>query len=278
MCRFCIEHGDGQKWYLEASTYASDLGSDLRRRGYVVDFLRNFDRNRAHALTYMDVLGAAPRPIERAGKREFARRMQKNHFGQPVPIEDCERIFAMATSIVNVPCPCRTFAGGPEQGYCLVVTTRPVNDVLAEGFADYKHGPDVSAFQSLTKEEAVSLLRRCEDEGLMHSVWTFVTPWIGAICNCDLESGCMAMRLTVEHGAKIMWKGEYVADVDPELCNGCGTCAERCPFAAIDVRRSERATVRAEDCWGCGVCRSGCLTSGIRLLDRAAVPAAAGVW
>ncbi len=46
MCRFCIEHGEGKKWYLQASSYAADLNSDLKRRGYVIGFLKHFDRNR----------------------------------------------------------------------------------------------------------------------------------------------------------------------------------------------------------------------------------------
>ena len=36
MCRFCVEHGDGKKWYLEASTYAYDLSSDLERGPYIL--------------------------------------------------------------------------------------------------------------------------------------------------------------------------------------------------------------------------------------------------
>lgn len=279
MCKFCVEHGDGKTWYLEASNYAADLESDLRRRGYVTDFLRDFDRNRRRVLTGIEVAEALPAFAGDPLKRYFAKRMQASHFGQPVPLEECERILGMTTSIVNIPCPCRTFAGRGEQGYCLVVTTSPVDDVLTEGFADYERGPDLSAFQHLSAEEAVSLLRRCESEGLMHSVWTFLTPWIGAICNCDLESGCMAMNLSVGHGAKIMWKGEYVAEMDAESCTGCAACAKRCPFGAIDRPANGRGvTLRQADCWGCGVCRSACAADAISLRDRDQVPAVAHLW
>lgn len=278
MCTFCVEHGDGKKWYLEAKNYAADLSSDLRRRGYMVDFLREFDRNRRRLLTAMELLDAAPRPVGDLGKRTFTRKMQPSHFGQPVPIEECAKIFDIATSIVNIPCPCRVFAGGREEGYCLLVTTSPADDVLREGFAGYGNGPDVSPFQRLSKEEAIALLRRCETQGLMHSVWTFLTPFIGAICNCNLESGCMAMRLTVGHGAKLMWKGEYVAAIDADRCSGCGQCAERCPFNAIDVEKGAAAAVRSRDCWGCGVCRAGCATNAVALGDRAASAGAAGSW
>jgi Pyruvate/2-oxoacid:ferredoxin oxidoreductase delta subunit len=273
MCRFCVEHGDGKKWYLQASSYAAELSADLKRRGYMVGFLRDFDRNRRRALTAAELLDAAPRLIADPLRRRFSRRMQRTHFGQPVPIEECERIFDLATSIVNVPCPCRTFAGGREEGYCLLVTTAPVDDgLLAEAYRGYGSGPDVSAFQRLTKAEGVALLRRCETQGLMHSVWTFLTPFIGAICNCNLDSGCLAMRLTVGHGAKLMWKGESVARVDASACTGCGSCAAICPFKAIDAAVSGVA-VRQADCWGCGVCRAACGPGAISLQER---PATAG--
>ena len=46
MCRFCVEHGEGKRWYLQASNYAFDLESDLNRRGFMVDFVRNFETKR----------------------------------------------------------------------------------------------------------------------------------------------------------------------------------------------------------------------------------------
>ena len=38
MCEFCVKHGEGKKWYLEAKNYAEDLLSDLRRREYISGF------------------------------------------------------------------------------------------------------------------------------------------------------------------------------------------------------------------------------------------------
>ena len=35
--------------------------------------------------------GKLPKPVARLGKSAITRSMQKNHFGQPVPIEECEK-------------------------------------------------------------------------------------------------------------------------------------------------------------------------------------------
>jgi hypothetical protein len=32
MCKYCHEHGEGKKWYLQSKNYAQDLESDLKRR------------------------------------------------------------------------------------------------------------------------------------------------------------------------------------------------------------------------------------------------------
>lgn len=278
MCRFCVQHGDGERWYHEASNYAFDLETDLARRGYIVDFLRDFDRNRRRGLTAVEIAERLPGPIERAGKARFSKRMQEHHFGQPVPIEDCERIFERATSIVNLPCPCRTFAGKPEEGFCIAMTHAPIEHILREGMADYGDGADTLRFETLDKDGAMALLRRAEERGLMHSVWTFQTPFIAAICNCDLSSGCMAMKMTIGHDAKLMWRGEDVAVLDESACTDCGACAERCPFAAIDSPNGVPTRLRQEDCWGCGICRSACPADAIALVDRRTVPAVAALW
>ena len=39
MCEFCLQHGEGKKWYLQAKNYADDLLSDVRRRRFIKNFL-----------------------------------------------------------------------------------------------------------------------------------------------------------------------------------------------------------------------------------------------
>lgn len=280
MCQFCVQHGEGKRWYLQAQNYAADLTSDLARRGYMLDFIRDFDRNRATAIAGLELLNSMPKPIREPIRAKVERGFKVNHFGQPVPREECEQIFEFATQIVRMPCVCRRFAGtAQDDGWCMAVTTRPIDDLLLDGFGSYQDGPDASQFQHLTKAEASAMLLEAEERGLMHSVWTFMTPFIAAICNCNLSSGCMAMRINQDLRTKIMWKGEWVAEVDAERCGGCKKCVGRCPFDAMRwPRDTKRAEVDASACWGCGVCRSACDKEAIALADRSEVPAVANDW
>jgi Pyruvate/2-oxoacid:ferredoxin oxidoreductase delta subunit len=276
MCQFCVQHGDGKAWYLEASTYAYDLDADLERRKFLVDFVRNFESDRAWALENLEQVEKLPARVQSLAKGMASRKLQESHYGQPVPIEECEAILDICTSVVRIPCPCRTAAGTPDEGYCLAITTKPIDAVLDEAFADYSDGPDTSKFERLTKEQTLALLRRCEEQGLMHSIWTFVTPFVGAICNCDLASGCMAMRLTVEHATPNMLKGHWIANADLDACTGCAECVERCPFFAVAIGPgTKRALVDVERCYGCGVCRSACEYEALTLVPRETAAVAA---
>jgi Pyruvate/2-oxoacid:ferredoxin oxidoreductase delta subunit len=278
MCQFCVEHGEGKRWYLEAQNYALDLNSDLVRREYVVEFISGFEQMRSRAIIAGNIAAKLPGPITRAGKNAVTKHQQKNHFGQPLSIEDCAQVLDLASSITVIPCVCRMHEPGrAADEVCMLVTSSPVNSVLQEGFSDYADGPDLDDFHTMTKSEAMELLRSCEDRGLMHSIWTFKTPFTAAICNCNLASGCMAMKLTAGYDVKIMWRGEDVAVLDAEKCTACGRCAKRCPFDAISSKPGV-VTIPADKCWGCGICRSACAQQAIVLVDRRTVPLVAALW
>lgn len=278
MCQFCVEHGEGKRWYLNAANYAFDLKSDLQRREYVVEFVSGFESMRSNALTWMERFDRVPAPLSRAGKAVISARQKRVHFGQPVPLEECEQILDLCTSVTVIPCICRMHAPGQRaEEVCLLVTTQPVEAILAEGFKDYQDGPDLDDFNRISKDEAMALMRACEDQGLMHSVWTFKTPFTAAICNCNIESGCMAMRLTAVHDLKVMWRGESVASIDADKCTACRRCASVCPFNAIDTA-PRAVSIAAQRCWGCGICRSACHHNAITLADRRSVPEVANVW
>ena len=279
MCQFCVEHGEGKRWYLSARNYAFDLESDLARRSYIIDFVRGFDAMRTKAIAAGETIRRVPAPLARLGKDAISRHQRKVHFGQPVPLEDCEQILGLATSITVIPCVCRMHEPGKTADeVCMLVTTKPVVDVLEAAFSTYDDGPGLDDFHTVSRPEAMVLLRSCEEHGLMHSIWTFRTPFTAAICNCNLESGCMAMKLTAGYDIKIMWRGESVALLDAEACTRCGRCAKLCPFDAIDAPPKRSVRFVAEKCWGCGICRTGCQAEAISLVDRREVPAVANLW
>jgi ferredoxin len=253
MCTFCVKHGEGKRWYLNAASYAADLESDLRRRGYMVDFVGGFERHRRGIEVGLRAIRLAPEPVRAGLAGALSARQQREHFGQPVPIEQCERIFAIASNVTRVPCVCRGAMrpGSNAESCCIVATVTPHDGVLAEIFEHYEPGPDAEGFE---------------------------TPFIAAICNCDLPSGCMALRLQLQKNIRMMWRGEDVARLDGGRCSGCGECVPLCPFGALRKTGRRAVALDRTACWGCGTCRTGCARGALALEPRTTAPDVASLW
>jgi Pyruvate/2-oxoacid:ferredoxin oxidoreductase delta subunit len=281
MCEFCHKHGEGKKWYLRAENYSEDLLSDVRRRKYIERFLSEPDRLR-EGLSSLETLDRAPALVRRALIRVLSNRQKRVHYGQVIPIEDLERILGFVNTVVRLPCICRKITLGKEKRYCYGLSLSPgggeFSRILRGLDPGFLIGPDTSGLETLTREEALQALRDHEHEGLCHTVWTFHTPFIGGLCNCD-RTDCIAMRATVTHDFPVMFRAEYVARIDPGNCRGCRQCMRVCQFGAIAYSAAEKkSAVDARRCYGCGICRAACAREAISLLDRASVTAGAHLW
>ena len=140
--------------------------------------------------------------------------------------------------------------------------------IVREIDASWLTGPDTGGLEGLSREEALASFRELEKKALCHTVWTFVTPFIGSICNCD-RSDCVAMRATLNLDHPMMFPAEYVAEVDPECCNGCRQCMRVCQFGAMGYSIAcEKVVIDPRRCYGCGICRSACARDAIFLTGR----------
>lgn len=281
MCEFCHKHGEGKKWYLRAENYSADLLSDLKRRKFIADFFSLAEESPG-LLARLGKLRVMPDFVKSTLVTYKVGRWKKLHYGQVLPIEDVERVFGLVSNVVRLPCYCRHINLGTEQRFCYGVSLAPQEGemfkIIKEIDMDYLTGPDTSGLEELTKEEALENFRQYEKEGLCHTVWTFVTPFIGGICNCD-RSDCGAMQATLTRGVPHMFRAEYVAEVNPELCNGCRQCMRVCQFGAIGYSAANKKIfIDPLRCYGCGICRASCTKDAIQLHDRASVPVAANLW
>jgi Pyruvate/2-oxoacid:ferredoxin oxidoreductase delta subunit len=284
MCEFCLKHGEGKKWYLQAMNYSEDMLSDLRRLRFLEKFSDHeaLEREVAKMTRGTERLKKAPWFIRTMFSRLISGRMKKIHFGQVVPIEDIEQIFGFTNSIVSVACICRQSTVGKEKRYCYGISMGPNGGKLVEIFQaleeKFSGGVDDGRFEMLTREEALAAFRAHEREGLCHTVWTFHTPFIGGICNCD-RADCLAMRSTVTHGIPVMFRAEYVAAINAEVCTGCRQCMRLCQFGALSYSAAnKKAVVDQAWCYGCGICRSVCEKQALRIEERANSPVAAHLW
>jgi ferredoxin len=281
MCEFCVKHGDGKKWYLEAKNYSEDLLSDLRRRKFIEHFCSDLDVLRIAGERF-DRFTSYPVFMRWFFRWAITRYARIKHHGQVIPIEDVERIFAMTNSIVRLPCICRHITTGTEKRYCYALSMGPRGGKLLEIMTgldtSFLRGPDTRGLENLSRDAALAAVREHELEGLCHSVWTFFTPFIGAICNCD-RTDCLAMKAAVTSEIPIMYRAEYVAEVAVDACTGCRKCMQVCQFGALSYRAgAKKVSIDPARCFGCGICRSVCSANALQLSPRQTVPAAAILW
>jgi ferredoxin len=267
MCEFCVKHGDGKRWYLNAANYAGELLHDLKREKYVEEFLPEITANAGRWLKVVDRgLRVSPAVTSRLLKVQ-SRKMKKVHFGQVIPLEDVESILDIVGEVVRLPCVCREVLEKKQEAVCYLLIASPDKLGLEEVLGRREEAlPFVEGMERMEPAEALREMASLEETGKIHTVWTFLTPFVGAICNCD-PKGCLAMNFT-ERGMPLYLRGEEAALVEREACTGCGDCLEPCLFDALSLDREGLAAVDAERCQGCGICRRVCPVDALTLQPR----------
>ena len=282
MCEFCHKHGEGKAWYLNAENYSDELMRDLGRRGFMRDFFEKFPARYPGQVRQLEKLDRMPAFVQRTVRRQALRKQKVDHFGQVVPIEEIEKIFGFVTSIVRLSCICRRTTLGHEHRYCYGVSLAPNGGEWTKLFreidAGYLVGPETKGLEELTAGETLAAFRDHEKQGLCHTVWSFRAPFIGGICNCD-SADCLALKFQLKSRIATLFRAEYIAGIDQDLCSGCRECLRLCSFGALNYSPArKKISVDAGRCFGCGICRAACAKNAIALAARASVPAAKELW
>jgi len=133
-------------------------------------------------------------------------------------------------------------------------------DMAADYYIENKFGREI------TKEEAIEVLKKAEEDGLVHHSSNHLGKKI-FICNC---CGCCCKALahiTKHNNPDAIARSNYYAIVDEEECTGCETCVERCQVAAIEVE-DDVAIINSDACIGCALCVSACPTEAISMTRK----------
>jgi len=276
MCEFCTKHGEGKKWYLEMKNYAGELlheqlsaqqaratGSETRLE-WANRFWQGFVMPAMSGVAlHEQVEPFAAQSLEDA---------QVEHFGQVLPIEDVERVLEMVDSITRLPCGCRFASTGlADKRYCF--------GLGVDRWGVLGRFPESAAsLEVLDRDEARRAIRGYDEEGLYHSIWTGVTPYVIGICNCDRDCGAYSGYLA-NPGGQNFFRAEYVGVVDWDRCAGCKSCMSQCQFGSLFYSSAlAKVYIEPSRCFGCGVCRAACPNDAIALIPREAQPVAAGIW
>ncbi len=169
-------------------------------------------------------------------------------------MDDVGKLIESARTIAVTKCSCRAIDGkcGHEVDVCLQL----------DRAADYSI--ERGTGRPLTREQALALLEKCEEAGLVHVAEN--KQGVGnVICNCCND--CCINWTSIRAGlGKFIAPSRFRAEVSGVDCNGCALCVDRCFFEAMQMTEANAiAGVDHGKCMGCGVCRTACPTDAIRM-------------
>ena len=278
MCMWCERYGEGyERWYLNPANYARRLYKIRKEEIEAAGAESNPQAAGGMLGVGRDFLEACDR-----GDTETVERLRKAahdfswtiHFGQVVTLEEVHKVLEFMYPIGLMTCACRrSMRGLPDDENFTCIGMGP-------GMYKWERWPDTyrGGLVFLTPDEAKESLDLLNRRGLVHCLYTFGTPYLGGLCNCDYPD-CGGLRTVLDMGVRVVWKGHYIAEVDTELCNGCALCPKRCQFGALSFSSSAlKAYIDPMKCFGCGLCRNVCKADAIRMVDRATLPTVANVW
>jgi len=178
------------------------------------------------------------------------------------PWED-QRAIAAATGLcVEIPCPCRVQIAGSggacdrtELDACLLFG-REAEYALSKGIG-----------RVISGDELLELMEQASIDGLAGSYPNSravppLTLCYCCDCCCHLWAAMNRHDIPQQHRgwARSRWQPE----VDKNVCDGCGICADKCPWRAIQISGT-KAIINAEYCWGCGGCTLWCDSGAVQM-------------
>lgn len=270
MCEFCAEHGAGKRWYHNARNASKNLATS--------DFVREFCE-----IYFSSEVQLGSQPIYRPPPQESldSERQRVDHYyrnylhHQVITTDEALQLLRMASyqtdeherAVVRIPCIFRYAGYGADSNlHCYGIA---FTDMYTHRFPRYLGGNH----DYVSAASALDLLKEMiEDELIVHAISALGVPYLGMLCNCEMNV-CRPYLHRVHLGINIPFhKGHFVANIDGDKCLGCSTCESVCPFGIPKLVKTESlSSIDLEACFGCGVCVRNCPEEAISLAEASGI-------
>lgn len=177
-----------------------------------------------------------------------------------LPYERAEELVRAQTKFLVAPCICRREHKIKHAGCDKLMEACLIFGWAAEYYARNGLG------RFITLDETLTILKEAEAQGLV--LQPSNAQEIVNICCCCGDCCQVLLHLKRLPAPALAAATPFVAELQPELCTGCGVCVERCQMDALHME-GETAALAPERCIGCGLCVSTCPGDALALKRKA---------
>ncbi len=123
--------------------------------------------------------------------------------------------------------------------------------------------------REIDEEETLRILRQADQAGLVLQPSGYQK--ISNICCCCGDCCQVLLAFKRHPDPASLVSSPFRVAYDPELCNGCGSCVDRCQMDAITLAgNGEGVAVELKRCIGCGLCVTTCPEEALTLVRKPA--------
>jgi len=173
--------------------------------------------------------------------------------------ENAEELVRAQKRFLVAPCICRREAKMMGQG-----CDKPEETCLIFGIAaDYYRQNGIG--REIDKQEALEILKKADKAALVLQP-SNAKKIINICCCCGCC--CQVLKSIKRHPKPAsLVSTPFVATANPDTCEGCGVCLERCQMEALRLEE-DKVILDVDRCIGCGLCVSTCPTGSLTLVRK----------
>jgi len=179
-----------------------------------------------------------------------------------LPFEKISEYISDSRSIAVFNCYCRSLNRRCDNPIEVCMTF----DSMADFMVKYRGARHV------TKEEALEIIKDCEDHGLVHNTTNQAKKPV-MICNCCSCCCGILGGIIRQHNPRTLTKSNFLPQINREACELCETCVKNCPMQAMwhhyphnEDLSDDKIMILEERCIGCGICSHKCPHDAITMI------------
>jgi len=121
--------------------------------------------------------------------------------------------------------------------------------------------------KEVSKSEMLENLAQSKEMGLVLNADN-VKKNVSYICHCCKCCCNILLGISKFGYPNIIVTSTFIAEIDKEVCVGCGVCVKTCPINAIEMITEKNPEIDKAVCLGCGVCALKCKSGALKLVKR----------